>query len=204
MNIRSLTCPAVPRPRQHSDEQLVAAAARAIAAHGPGELTLADVAAEAGVVPATLVGRFGSKRGLLLAVAASGPASLAATFAAARARRRSPLRALEDALTGLAGFLDDPDEAANHLAFLALDLADPEFRVHAAAHAAALRAEVEALLAEAAAAGELDGRPRRPLADALVAVYNGALLGWAIDRRGRAPDRVRQGMQLLFAGRRPG
>ena len=32
---------------------------------GPTQLTLADVAKEAGVVPATLIQRFGTKRGLL-------------------------------------------------------------------------------------------------------------------------------------------
>ncbi len=48
-----------PRPRETSDEDLLAATARAAARHGPARLTLAHVAAESGVAPATLVQRFG-------------------------------------------------------------------------------------------------------------------------------------------------
>ena len=58
-----------PRPRQASDEDILKAAFRAIARLGPAKLTLADVAAEAGVSAAALVQRFGSKRALLLAAA---------------------------------------------------------------------------------------------------------------------------------------
>ena len=53
------------RPRTHSDDALLDATFRAVGAVGPARLTLADVAREAGVAPATLVQRFGSKRALL-------------------------------------------------------------------------------------------------------------------------------------------
>jgi AcrR family transcriptional regulator len=56
------------RPRTVSDEELLEATARAVSRVGPARLTLADVAKEAGVVPATLVQRFGTKRGMLLAL----------------------------------------------------------------------------------------------------------------------------------------
>ncbi|MGH2614392.1 MAG: helix-turn-helix domain-containing protein, partial [Thermomicrobiales bacterium] len=62
----------VGRPRTVTDAEILAAAERAIARHGPARLTLAHVAAEVGLTPPTLLQRFGSKRGLLLAVAARG------------------------------------------------------------------------------------------------------------------------------------
>ena len=62
-----------PRPRAASDADILDATARAMARLGPARLTLADVAREAGLSPATLVQRFGSKRGLLLAVAHAEP-----------------------------------------------------------------------------------------------------------------------------------
>ncbi len=191
----------MPRPRKHTDDALVAAAARCIGAHGPHAFTLAHVAAEASVAPATLVQRFGSKRGLLLAVAASGSATVGEVFAAARTRRRSCVRALEDALETLAASVSDPDEVANHLAFLALDLSDPEFREHAARHADTLRKEIDAVLRDAVSDGELQLRSRRPLAQALVAAYNGALLGWAIDRRRTPQARIREHVRLLLPPR---
>ena len=58
-----------PRPRATSDEDLLKAVHAVVTRLGPN-LTLADVAKEAGVSAATLVQRFGSKRGLLLAFAA--------------------------------------------------------------------------------------------------------------------------------------
>jgi AcrR family transcriptional regulator len=61
-----------PRPRATSDSAILSAAHRAVTRVGPMRLTLADVAREAGVSPATLVQRFGSKRGLLLALVAAG------------------------------------------------------------------------------------------------------------------------------------
>lgn len=194
----------MPRPRKQTDDQLVAAAARTIAARGPHELTLADVAAEAGVSAATLVQRFGSKRALLLAVAASGPTVVADAFGAARKPRRSALAALEEALSGLAAGVADPDQVANHLAFLALDLGDPEFRRHAVRDTDAFREQIEALLKQAVTDGELELRARRPLADALQAAYHGVLLMWAIDRRGDPGSRVREQVRLaLRPYRRP-
>ncbi|MDP8981022.1 MAG: TetR/AcrR family transcriptional regulator, partial [Acidobacteriota bacterium] len=50
------------------DTDVLTATMRVVNRVGPGRLTLADVAAEAGLAPATLLQRFGSKRGLLLAV----------------------------------------------------------------------------------------------------------------------------------------
>src|SRR6266853_335462 len=56
-----------PRPRQTSDEAILMATMRVMQRRSPVDLTLADVGKEAGVVPATLIQRFGTKRSLLLA-----------------------------------------------------------------------------------------------------------------------------------------
>ena len=76
-----------PRPRLASDADILAAAGRAIGRVGPVELTLADVAGELGLSPATLVQRFGSKRGLLLALAAQCAAGVEECFTRARDRK---------------------------------------------------------------------------------------------------------------------
>jgi AcrR family transcriptional regulator len=189
----------MPRPRKHTDEELVAAAARVIAARGPHQLTLTDIGREAGISPATLSQRFGSKRGLLLAVAASGPAVIGNAFSEASGRSRTPLGALEGALTSLAASVSDPDEVANHLAFLALDLASPDFREHAALDTGALRAGIDALIKEAATAGHVVVRSRPPLVELVQASYHGALLMWAIERDGSAAERVRRHVRLALA-----
>ena len=57
-----------PRPRTVSDAQILYATQRAMSRLGPTRMTLAAVAKEAGLSAATLVQRFGSKRGLMLAL----------------------------------------------------------------------------------------------------------------------------------------
>jgi AcrR family transcriptional regulator len=95
---------------------------------GPSRFTLAAVAKAVGLAPATLVQRFGSKRGLLLALAGPGAEDpTAGLLTRLRARFRSPLAQLRGFLAGFAVMAPSPDELANHLAFLQIDLTDPEF-----------------------------------------------------------------------------
>lgn len=192
------------RPRTVSDEAILAAAAQAIARHGPARLTLAHVAAEVGLAPATLLQRFGSKRGLLLAVATSGTEVLEPTFARARARHASPLAALHAALADLIADIDSPATLGNQLAFLQMDLADPDLRDNAVRHSRELRAQIRRLLDEAMVAGELAPGDSARLAQAVYTTYNGALLTWAIDGQGTLTDWLRGDVDEVLAPYRKG
>ncbi|RKS97087.1 TetR family transcriptional regulator [Streptomyces sp. 3211.6] len=175
----------MPRPRTTSDADILAATGRAIGAHGPGRLTLAHVGAEAGVSPATLSQRFGSKRGLLLAFAADAAANAAAPYRNARAAHDSPLAALHAVADESARRMSTPEELANHLGMLQLDLSDPQFRVHAAAHTHAVDAALRELLAEAVTKGELPAGTDVPrLARAVKVTSDGSLLRWALTGEG--------------------
>ena len=88
-----------PRRRTKDDAAILEAAGRIIARLGPANFTLADVAREVGLSAATLVQRFGSKRGLMLAVAESARDSVDTCFAAVRRAHPSPLDALVAAAT---------------------------------------------------------------------------------------------------------
>src|SRR5215218_8388717 len=109
-----------PRPRMSSDQQLLAATHRVVSRLGPN-LTLGDVAREAGVSPATLLQRFGSKRGLLLAYAAAGSADVSSEFVAIRAHHDSPLAGLHAIARCVAAMADTPETLSNSLAFLQMD-----------------------------------------------------------------------------------
>jgi AcrR family transcriptional regulator len=175
------------------------AAARAVSRVGPARLTLADVAAEAGVVPATLVQRFGSKRGLLLALAKVSAAASAGEFAALRAAHPSPLAAVRAVAACVAGMASTPGELANHLAFLVMDLTDPDFHAHALAVAKVYDAELTAMLNAAVAAGELVKCDTAALARLIGALLHGSLVSWAIVREGAAADWVRRELDALLA-----
>ena len=83
-----------PRPRLASDADILAGALRAITRLGPVRLTLAEVAREVGLSAPTLVQRFGSKRGLLLALAKQAPEGNEALFQTLREANASCLDAL--------------------------------------------------------------------------------------------------------------
>lgn len=187
-----------PRPRTIPDADILAAASRAIGRLGPARFTLADVAAEAGLAPATLVQRFGSKRGLLLALVEFGAAGVDACFAAVRSAHRSPLAALVAAATDVTRHVKSPEELANGLAFLQMDISDPEFRRVAVKNSRALQEGYERLLDEAVKAGELSSCDTTRLARAVGAVSGGSLIVWAILRDGPAERWVRQDLETLL------
>ncbi|HEX2316261.1 MAG TPA: TetR/AcrR family transcriptional regulator [Thermomonospora sp.] len=192
------------RPRATSDEALLRAAGRALGRLGPAGVTLASVAGEAGVSPATLVQRFGSKRGLLLAVAGRAVPSTAEVFRTVRQEHDSPLQALHAALAELASSVRTPQEMANSLAFLQLDLTDPDFREHAVAQARCMREGVAGLLSDAVAAGELtpDADTER-LARSVQVTYNGVLITWALSGEGSLTGVLREYIDDLLSAYRP-
>lgn len=196
--------PPGPRPRV-PDAEVLRRTAEVIGELGPSRFTLADVARATGLAPPTLVKRYGSKRGLMLALVGGAAASVEAAVAAARQRHARPLDALVDLATGMARGIDSPTVLANHLAFLQLDLSDPEFHAHALAHARRVVAAHAALLAEAWAAGDLAASPEgeapdvERLARAVQATAGGALIAWAIERDGTAAAAVARDLETLLA-----
>jgi AcrR family transcriptional regulator len=189
-----------PRPRATSDVQILSATSRVVSRLGPN-LTLADVAREAGVSPATLVQRFGSKRGLLLAFASAGSQDLGGEFARIRAAHRSPLAAVYGVAACMAAMNETPETLSNGLAFLQMDLVDPEFHKHALVHSRNTQAAIAKLLDEAVDAGELRPCDTTRLARAVQATMGGSLLQWAIDREGKVTDRLREDLDSLLRPR---
>jgi AcrR family transcriptional regulator len=187
------------RPRTTTDGEILAATSRVVTRLGPSGLTLAEVSREAGLAPATLVQRFGSKRGLLLALAAQGTAGVAEPFDAARAAHRSPVAALGAALRAMAAFASTPQALANHLALFEMDLREPDFHRLALDHAEALREQVRSLLDAAVAAGELDPCDTARLARAVQVTFNGSLLTWAVHRHGRVEDWLADDLGFLLS-----
>ncbi len=172
------------RPRTVSDEAIFDAVTAVVAEVGPSGLTLSAVADKVGLSAPALAQRFGSKRNLLVAYAAASAEGVEALFE--RARRSSPdaLSAVRAALVAFAASVATRRALANNLAFLHLDLADPELGAHAARQSRALRRHIADLLRDAQESGYLRTVDPVALADTLYTTYNGALVTWAIDGRG--------------------
>lgn len=168
------------RPRKVTDEQLLAASARAIGLYGP-DFTLAHVATEAGVAVGTVAGRFGSKRELLRELMVVGTAEVERRMTEAAAACDDPVDAVIAAATSVTGGLVDPRTAVHHLAQLGYDLVDPVLRDGYAAQ----RATVCRVFARLFRRAALPGAPSPNAAARIVAaLVNGALLDWSLAPRG--------------------
>jgi AcrR family transcriptional regulator len=164
----------------------------------PTQLTLAHVAREAGVVPATLIQRFGTKRGLLLAVCSTAPGSVPQQFAAARARHKSPLKALIELYAECTSFAPTPEAMANGLAYLQIDLIDPDFHAITLAQFRAIREQTRNLLDQAVAAHELRRCDTAELARLIQHLNGGAMLAWAVYREGSVASWIRAELVALL------
>jgi AcrR family transcriptional regulator len=169
------------RKKTISDEAVLDAALGVMIAKGPNDFTLADVAAAAGIAPATLLQRFGDKR--RLAVAA---------FARDNQTFEAMLAALPPA-TGAAAVIAvfrlltpdtvDVDLFADQLLWLRQDMRDPDFNRLARDRFAKLRAAVAARLPPLPMTPEMAAR-------LIEAQWQGALNQWGISREGRLVDYV--------------
>jgi AcrR family transcriptional regulator len=176
-----------PRPRKATDEHVFAAATRVMGRLGPSELTLAAIAQEAGVTPAALVQRFGSRRGLQLALAERVADNTPDLFADLRARHREPLAAIRAYAACFAGMADSPAAVARNLAYLLQDLTDPDLNSRVRAQARRTRTGLRRIVGDAVKSGALKPDTSvRTLARTIEAVLGGSLLAWAFYREGSA------------------
>jgi AcrR family transcriptional regulator len=174
----------MPRKKLLPDSAVLTAAGRVFGRIGPARFTLADVAEEAGLAPATLVQRFGSKHALILAFAEHAANLARQPFEQARLRIDEPLGALRAALLIASRATKSRQELTHALAFLLEDLVDDELRAHAARHARWTEASILELLDSAVERGQLRASDTARLARAVQAAWNGALIQWAIRGRG--------------------
>jgi len=166
---------------------------------GPAQWTLADIAAEAGLTAGALVQRFGSKRRLLIALTEQAADATPEIFAQLRTDHSSPLAALRAYADCLAQMGESPGALAHHLAYLQLDLTDPELHRHVRAQARATRAAFRELLEDAIAAGELASTvDTEALARAVEVTLSGSLLTWAFYQDGPAATWVRADLDALL------
>jgi AcrR family transcriptional regulator len=189
-----------PRPRKVSDDQVFAATHRAITRLAPSDLTLAEIAAEAGVTAGAIVQRFGSKRALLLALARAAAESTGDFIGQLRAAHKSPLAAIGAYAECMAGLAQSPAALARNLAYLQIDLADPDFRDQLSVQARATRAGLRGLLEAAITAGELKrGTDAATLARTVEAIISGSLMTWAFYHEGPADRWIRDDVNAVLA-----
>jgi hypothetical protein len=100
----------------------------------------------------------------------------------------------------MAQLAQSPAALARNLAYLQIDLADPDFREQLAVQARATRAGLEDLLASAVSAGELKrGTDVVALARTVEAMVNGSMMTWAFYHDGPAERWIRDDVNAVLA-----
>ena len=171
---------------------MFAALVRVMHRRGPAELTLREIAAEAGITAGALVQRFGSKRALLMAHARYASATLDVGVTPPP-RTSSPLKGLRSVTAVHAHLASSPRAALRNLAYLHNDLADSALRRHLLRLSRAARDHYEQLVAGAVAAGELRADTNaRVLARSIEVTLGGSFLAWTLYREGSAANWLRK------------
>lgn len=186
------------RVKTTTDREIVEAAARVIARVGVVSLRLSDVANEVGLAPATLLQRFKTKQDLLLAVTALRTEEIVEDFARRRATASSPLEALLFLGPEKRCFINSRQQLANSLASIQLSLTDAGFHRQMDLLACTLRRELTSLIEEAVAAGELRDCHPDLLARAVMAIFHGSLIWWAVGEEGPAEVPLQRDLETLL------
>ena len=119
--------------------------------------------------------------------------------AAGRAKHSSPLKALIELYADCSAFAPTPEAVANGLAYLQIDLTDPDFHAITLAQFRTIRAETKKLLDEAVAARELRPCDTTELARLIQHINDGAMLSWAVYREGPLDKWVRRVLERLLS-----
>lgn len=193
------------RPRKASDEDVFAAALRLMNRLGPTQWTLGDVARDVGLTPSALVQRFGSKRDLQVALMEQWAGSTPGQFAALRRASSSALTTLYAYARVVARLGESPGGFAHHLAYLQMDLSDPDMHSRLRRQTRDAREAIRSLLDEAIAAGELaEWVNAEELAHRVEVTLHGSLMVWGVYQDGSAAASLRRDLDALLEPYRPG
>jgi AcrR family transcriptional regulator len=187
----------VARPRAIEERRLLSAAAEVLAEVGPSAFTLERAAVRAEVSAATYVKRFGSKKGLFLALNREWVAAIGPGVEAAIRGRTGADRLRAAAMWGVAD-MDVPEHAANMLAALALDLADADLQVLLDEGWTLLHTMLAAVAREVAA-DVPNAPPAEEAARMMFALVEGNRIAWCVRPTGSLEERVRTQLDALLA-----
>jgi AcrR family transcriptional regulator len=185
----------MPRPKTLPDQDVLEIAYGLMHREGPEALTFSALSQACGLSASTLVQRFSSKVALLRSVLSYAWDGLDEKTAALSAEVPKTPEGAVALLTMLSRSYGDIEAYADALLILREDLRDPALRARGAKWKAALSAALEACFAGTRGAPKGIGL--------LIATqWQGALLWWSFDPRGRVEDYVEENMKRFVAALR--
>lgn len=180
------------RQKTVSDDAVLDATLRVLTEVGPARFTLALAGAAAGLAPATLMQRYGSKHALIVAALQRSNVGLRAAIAELVRGGPSEARLLAF-LTDLARSLGDREAMAHNLSLLSEDMRDPDLAALAAERSAMLRTAIGQLLPADLTVPSAEAAPM------IEAQWHGAIIQAALMGESDIAGRVHERLQALLA-----
>lgn len=184
----------MPRHKTVSDRIVIDQALEVLAERGLEGFTFAAVAAEAGLAPATLVQRFGSKEGMLERALERAHERLEEEMRRPFGRSR-PREGLITWLVALAHPLRTRALMAGHLQLLQKDLRDNRLRARARRQSEMMQERIGQHLA---AWSETSPDETLPDAQTVEAHWHGLIIQWGLAGDGSLDDWLRDGLGALL------
>ena len=178
------------RRKTISDDAVLDAALAVMFRRGPADFTLADVSAQIGIAPPTLIQRFGDKRRLMVAAVARDNETFFRMLEALPSGRGA--EAVIGVFLLLTPDADDADRFADQLLWLHQDMRDADLNALALRRFQRLHAAVAERMPDLAL-------PAERAALLVDAQWQGALIQWGMHRQGRLADYVTQCLTSWFA-----
>lgn len=179
----------MPRRKSISDDDILDHALPIMVAAGPAGFTLADLAKEVGIAPATLLQRFGDKQTLIERVFSRDNERFVAWLKTLPVGVGADvvIRIYSDATT----LFGDNPSLADHLLWLREDIRDPTLNRLARHRFKLFRKEIVKRLPPLPI-------PTDRAANLLDAQYHGAVVQWALEPRGKLSDFVTRSLKDVF------
>jgi len=193
----------MPRVKEKSDDSILEGALKVIIKKGPTSFSLMDVSKIVGLSPATLLQRFGSKKGLLTSSIAYSNQLLLEDLNKLVSKiensETSGLEAVVELLLGFAKGFKDPKQVAQGLDILKLDIIDPELNRVSIEYFSIRKKCIVGLLSRARERKEIPkNSDLEAIASCLEAVWQGTIMQWALFKSGSLSEHLRRNLGIAF------
>ena len=190
--------------RQERRRVFIEAAWRRAASQGWREMTVDDVAAEAGLSKGAFYAHFDSKQALLHALIVDDASWISTLMSGLEAQHQDGIERLRSLTRLMLQRAEDPARVRVRADLWAAALGEPDLRRRLGEAVDADRRVIRRWVQEAIAGGELPALPANALASILLALNDGLMLHRALDESGFRWANVSSALDALLAGLRAG
>jgi len=193
----------LPRNKEKTDLSILNKALKVIIKKGPTAFSLEDISKVVALSPATLLQRFGSKKGLLSRVLEYSNQKMFKELNKRIERtlrsEKSSIESIIELLLDFVGAFSKPEQVAQGLDIFKLDILDADLNKVSCEYFLIRKKCLLELLSRAKEKGELaKDSDIESLAECLECVWQGTILQWALFKKGKLTEHLRKNLETVL------